>query len=198
MHRFIWDLRYPGPVEGNGQRGGRGGRGPMVAPGTYRVRLTVAGAQGDAPWSATRPLVVRADPRATKAGVTQADLVQQVAHNLRVRDAVSTVHRVSARIDSARTRLAGAAGAAADTLRRLDALHTQLVTEPIRYSEPKLIDQIDYLYGMTLNADQRVGQDAIDRYQALEQQLDRIVAQVNKLLGGTKTEESVGGSARRR
>jgi len=124
--------------------------------------------------------------------------VQQVAHNLRVRDAVSAAHRVSTRIDSARTRLAGAAGAAADTLWRLDALHTQLVTEPIRYSEPKLIDQLDYLYGMTLSADQRIGQDAIDRYQALEQQLDGIIAQANKLLGGTKPEESVGGPVRRR
>jgi photosystem II stability/assembly factor-like uncharacterized protein len=175
MHRFIWDLQYPGPESGNG-RGGRGG-GPMVAPGTFRARLTV----GD--WSDTQPLVVRADPRVTKDGVTQADLEQQLAHNLRVRDAVSQANRVSARIDEARERLVGAAGAAADTLRQLDALHTQLVTEPIRYSEPKLLDQLNYLYRMTLGADQRVGQDAIDRYRELKAQLDGVVAQATKLLG---------------
>jgi hypothetical protein len=149
----------------------------MVAPGTFRVRLTV----GD--WSDTQPLVVRADPRVTKDGVTQADLEQQLAHNLRVRDAVSLANRVSARIDAARDRLVGAAGAAADTLRQLDALHTQLVTEPLRYSEPKLLDQLNYLYRMTLGVDQRVGQDAIDRYHELKAQLDGIVAQATKLLG---------------
>jgi photosystem II stability/assembly factor-like uncharacterized protein len=168
MHRFIWDLRYPGPWEEGTRRAGRGALGPLAAPGTYTVRLTVDSATERA------PLVLRTDPRVTADGVTQADLEQQLAHNLRVRDAVSRANRLRARVDSARKRLANATGAAADTLRTLTALHDELVTAPIRYSEPKLLDQLTYLYGMTMNADQRIGRDAVERLAELERQLDEL------------------------
>jgi hypothetical protein len=168
MHRFIWDLRYPGPWEQGTRRAGRGALGPLAAPGTYTVRLTVDGAIERA------PLVLRADPRVTADGVTQADLEQQLAHNLRVRDAVSRANHLRARVDSARKRLANATGAAADTLRLLTGLHDALVTAPIRYSEPRLLDQLTYLYGMTMNADQRIGRDAVERLAELERQLDEL------------------------
>jgi hypothetical protein len=55
MNRFVWDLRYyPG--------------GPMVLPGTYTLRLTVAGK------SFTEPLTIRMDPR---SGATAEDLSKQ-------------------------------------------------------------------------------------------------------------------------
>ncbi|SVD52851.1 uncharacterized protein METZ01_LOCUS405705, partial [marine metagenome] len=44
MHRFAWDLRYPGPIAV--EEGANGGRGPMAVPGMYRVRLT-AGSQSE-------------------------------------------------------------------------------------------------------------------------------------------------------
>ena len=169
MHRFIWDLRYPGPWEPGTRRAGRGALGPLAVPGTYTVRLTVDGATERA------PLVLRADPRVTADGVTQADLEQQLAHNLRVRDVVSQANHLSARVDSARKRLADATGAAADTLRMLTGLHDALVTAPIRYSEPKLLDQLTYLYGMTMNADQRIGRDAVERLAELQGQLAELV-----------------------
>jgi photosystem II stability/assembly factor-like uncharacterized protein len=59
MHRWIWDLRPtppPRPAGGGGGGGGRGGV-PPVLPGTYSVKLTVAGK------SYTQPLMVKADPR---------------------------------------------------------------------------------------------------------------------------------------
>ena len=165
MHRFIWDLRYPGPWEKGTRRAGRGALGPLAVPGTYTVRLTVDGA------SERASLLLRADPRVTADGVTQADLEHQLEHNLRVRDALGRANQLSARIDAARERLANATGAAADTLRMLNAVHYELVTAPIRYSEPKLLDQLTYLYGMTMNADQRIGRDAVERLAELERQL---------------------------
>ena len=62
MHRWIWDLRPtppPRPAGAGGGGGGGGGRGgaPLVLPGVYTVRLTVAGK------SYTQPLVVKMDPR---------------------------------------------------------------------------------------------------------------------------------------
>ena len=61
MHRWIWDLR-PTPTETRGGAGGGGGGGfgnrtPMVLPGNYVVKLTVAGK------SFTQPLRVKPDPR---------------------------------------------------------------------------------------------------------------------------------------
>ena len=54
MNRFAWDMRYKD--------------GPLVLPGTYRVRLTVGGK------TYTQPLVVKMDPRST---ATPAELTKQ-------------------------------------------------------------------------------------------------------------------------
>jgi photosystem II stability/assembly factor-like uncharacterized protein len=64
MHRWVWDFRPTPPQRAPGGPGGGGGggffgRGAQLAlPGTYTVRLTVAGK------SQTAPLVVKSDPRA--------------------------------------------------------------------------------------------------------------------------------------
>jgi photosystem II stability/assembly factor-like uncharacterized protein len=60
MHRWIWDLRpTPPPRPAGGGGGGGFGRGgvSMVLPGTYTLKLSVAGK------SYTQPLVVKMDPR---------------------------------------------------------------------------------------------------------------------------------------
>ncbi len=181
LHRVVWDLRYPGAWSEAG--GGRGDRGPMVAPGKYSLTLTVSAGTSSRPWSATAELEVRADPRIVRAGVSQREMEEQVAHNLRVRDAVSEARRTAARVKSALKRLDGSSGSAADTLRRLVVLDTALSTEPIRYSQPKLVDQLEYLYGMTTRADQRIGRDAVLRYRELDNQLARVRERVRELLG---------------
>jgi hypothetical protein len=175
LNRYTWDLTYPGPRDG--LTGQPGGNGPTAPPGRYQVRLSVAGQ------THTQPLVLRPDPRVTKDGVTLADLRDQFEHNLRARDLVSDANRAVARLREARTRLRDAGGAAADTLERIRALESKLLTPPIRYSTPGLQAHITYLYGMTNQADQRVGRDARERYQLLRKELDGVVAQLNQLLG---------------
>ena len=155
----------------------------MAVPGSYSVRLTVAASGGGAAWTETQPLVVKEDPRVTRDGVTLADLQEQFDHNMRVRDLVSDVNIAVARIRDARTRLRGATGAAADTLQRLDEIAAQLETPPIRYSKPELQGNITYLYGMTNDADQKIGRDAVERYRTLRTQLDVQLAALNRLLG---------------
>jgi photosystem II stability/assembly factor-like uncharacterized protein len=181
LHRVIWDLRYPGPWSES--EGGRGSGGPMAAPGKYTLKLTVDTSASGAPWSATTTLAVRADPRIVKAGVTQRDMEEQLAHNLRVRDALGAARRTAARVTAALKRLDGASGSAADTLRMLTVLDTALNTDPVRYSQPKLVDQLEYLYGMTTSADQRIGKDAVMRYRELEAELKRVQGKVVALLG---------------
>ncbi len=56
----------------------------------------------------------------------------------------------------------------------------------MRYGKPGLQAHITYLAGMTGGADQKIGQDAIERYGVLEKELAAIKAQVDKLLGPMK------------
>ena len=69
MNRFVWDMRYPGPVEIPKMiLWAAGTRGPKAVPGSYQVRLTVASAGGPrAPRrsSQTAPFAIRKHPLLT-------------------------------------------------------------------------------------------------------------------------------------
>jgi photosystem II stability/assembly factor-like uncharacterized protein len=163
MHRFAWDLRHVGPWGADRERGGRGA--PMVAPGTYEARLTA----GDR--TLTRTFQVLIDPRVAADGVTESDLLAQEELNLRIRDALSEARRMAHDIEEM--------GSGSDALERL---HAALVTDPeVFYAEKMLIDQLQYLYGMTTSADQRPGADALQRIETLEAELSEITAQLQEL-----------------
>ncbi|MDQ6677399.1 MAG: hypothetical protein M3Z09_08900 [Acidobacteriota bacterium] len=142
LHRIVWDLRYPGSWPTLAQ-------GPVAVPGAYTVRLTAG------PATVTQPLELTEDPRITDDGVTTADLQQQFEHNMRVRDLLSDTNRLVAR-------------AKAD---HNAALLERLVTPPIRYSKPGLQTQVQYLYSVANSSDQRPGEDVLDRYRKLREQL---------------------------
>jgi photosystem II stability/assembly factor-like uncharacterized protein len=167
-NRIVWDLSHPGPWA-PGARAGRGG--PLVIPGTYTVRLSM----GD--WSAEHPLVVEMDPRVAADGVTLAALREQLELNLTIRDAVSEARMLLERVATQLNRAAGA------DRTRIETLHRQLATrDDIRYPERKLVDQLEYLYRMTTDADQKPGRDAHQRYATLRRQLDELQAQFRALV----------------
>ncbi len=175
MHRFIWDLRYPGPwANANNPEGPNG---PTAVPGKYSVRLTVGS------YAATQPLTLVEDPRITKDGVTTLDLAAQFSHNITVRNLVSDANRNASRLRQAQQRLKGANGAAADTLSKLNDVGAKLFTPSIRYSKPELLTHIQYLYSATNSADQKPGTDAIQRAGVLRKELDVIVKELDRLLG---------------
>jgi hypothetical protein len=126
------------------------------------------------------------DPRITASGLTTADLREQFEHNMRVRDLVSEVNQIVARVRVAEQSLKGKPGDAAMQLDRIDSLASHLITPGIRYSKPELQTHITYLYQMTNGADQKVGHDAVDRYQELRKELDQRKAELDKLLGPQK------------
>lgn len=194
INRFIWDLRYPGPWQAATHGAGTGG--PMAVPGAYRVRLTVAGANGGTALTETQPLEIRIDPRVAQDGVSLADLRGQFEHNVRVRDLVSDANRAVAAVRAARIRLKGATGPAADTLAAVSAIEAQLVTPPIRYSKPGLQAHIAYLYGMTTAADQAVGRDAVERYDTLRAELDVQLRALQKAIGALAVGASVTSTSR--
>jgi photosystem II stability/assembly factor-like uncharacterized protein len=172
MHRFIWDLRYPGPWQSETRP--EGPNGPTAVPGKYAVRLTVGS------WTSTQSLTVIEDPRVTKDGVTTADLREQFEHNLRVRNLVSDVNRTVARLKAAQKDATGEQAA------KLAELSSHLITPSIRYSKPELQTHITYLYSLTTGTDQKIGRDAIARYSELRKELDEKIADLNKIVGRSK------------
>ncbi|HZS53548.1 MAG TPA: hypothetical protein VFA65_04035 [Bryobacteraceae bacterium] len=175
MHRFTWDLRYPGPWQSAARP--EGPNGPVAVPGKYSVKLTVGS------WTSTQPLVIIEDPRITKTGVTTADLQEQFDHNMKVRDLVSEVNKTVARVRAAQAKVkSGSAQADAAQVASLNDIAARLITPPIRYSQPELQTHITYLYGMTNTADQKIGRDSIERYQVVKKQLGEIESELNKVL----------------
>jgi hypothetical protein len=68
---------------------------------------------------------------------------------------------------------------------RIIALAPKLLTEPVRYGKPGLQAHITYLASMTSNIDQKIGRDAIERYQVLKKEFDTVRAEADRILGGT-------------
>jgi hypothetical protein len=182
MNRFIWNLRHPGAWDDDG----RSSYGPLATPGNYQVRLTV----GD--WSMSRSLRLNIDPRVAADGVTVADLEEQLQLNLQIRDAISAARRIAHDMASYREQLQAAMESderSADEVRPLideiERLHAQLVTsDEDSYPPPMLIDQLQYLYGMTTRADQQPGQDAFDRFSTLRGDLDTLITDWRRTLDG--------------
>lgn len=175
LNRFVWDVRHQAGV--------------TVPPGPYQARLKVGGA------TLTEPFNVLIDPRVAEDGVTVADLQEQFAHNLRVRDLVNDANKLAARVREAEDRLRGNTGASgvpgaaatsgadSKTTTLVNAIASKLFTEPVRYGKPGLQAHISYLAGMTANVDQKIGRDAIARYETLRKELDSLRSEIDRALG---------------
>jgi hypothetical protein len=159
MNRFVWDVRNQAGI--------------TMPPGTYQARLR-AGAV-----TQTQPFKVLIDPNVSSDGVTIADLQEQYEHNMRMRQLVTEASQAVARVRE----MQAAAGSGADAKKRsaVDALAATLLTEPVRYGKPGLQAHITYLAGMTTGADQKIGRDAIERYQVLKKELDAVRAELDAL-----------------
>ena len=86
MNRFAWDLQYKD--------------GPLVAPGTYQVRLTAGGK------TYTQPLVVKMDPRST---ATPAELTKQFDFSMQCAKAIGASRRNAASLSATEDRTRGSA-----------------------------------------------------------------------------------------
>ena len=163
MNRVVWDVRNK--------------EGVVVQPGNYQARLKVGSN------TFTEKLNVLIDPRIAEDGVTLADLQEQYEHNMRLREMVTQVNQLVARVRESQTRLRNAATAENDMSAKVNALAAKLLTEPIRYSKPGLQAHITYLASMTANVDQKIGRDAIERYNVLKKELEALRAEADRVLG---------------
>jgi photosystem II stability/assembly factor-like uncharacterized protein len=131
-HRFYWDLRYQPIAEGGGGRGGLAIQAvpfntapapttPLVAPGTYTVKLTVAGR------SYTQPLTVKQDPRVRTPAVGLTQLYALMRNSYfeaaAARAALDTARRLREEVAARRGAANDAARAALDGFdKRLEEL----------------------------------------------------------------------------
>jgi hypothetical protein len=166
LNRFIWDVRHQS--------------GLALPPGAYQARLKV----GDKVLA--QPFNVLIDPNVAADGVTAADLTEQFEHNMRARELVTSVNQLVQRVRDAQQKLRNAPGGEAERARQIDALAARLLTEPVRYGKPGLQAHITYLAGMTSRADQKIGRDAIERYEVLKKELDAARAEADRLLGSNQ------------
>jgi len=166
MNRAVWDLRDQ--------------QGLTMPPGQYSVRMSVDGGPAQ-----SEPFKLLIDPRIAAGGVTPADLVEQYDHNVRMRELQAAVTQTLARVRDARAKLQNASGADADKAKQVQAIYEKIVDTPegVRYNKPGLQSHVSYLASMTANVDQKIGRDAIERYNELKKELDDIRAQLDKLLG---------------
>ncbi|TYP93358.1 Uncharacterized protein LX73_1059 [Fodinibius salinus] len=177
-NRFTWDLRYPNkPVaSADGEMYFGVGAGPLAVPGEYKVRLTI----GD--WTQVRNLQINIDPRVKADGVSKADLQAQLDLNLKIRDAIGQASKMAAAIDTLRNNITSATESgtidedrATTITEQLDGIYKHLVTsDEGSYQPPMWIDQAEYMYYMTISADQRPGNDAYTRFETLNKELKKI------------------------
>jgi hypothetical protein len=157
INRFVWDLRNQAGV--------------TLPPGQYQVRLKTGAV------SLIQPFQVLIDPRVAANGVTITDLQEQFEHNMRMRELVNDVNQLVTRVKEAQNKSPNDA--------RLNALAAKLLTESVRYGKPGLQAHITYLASMTANVDQKIGRDAIERYQVLKKEFDALRTEAGQVLGTT-------------
>ncbi len=158
-NRYAWDMQHFGPWSDSERR--RWSYGPMVAPGKYTARLTA----GENSVETTFSLIL--DPRAEKTGISQEIIEEQIDFVKQVSDLLSAARQLEKQLEKTVDEKGESAEEAKATLEKLQA-------EDITYPMPKLVDQINYLYRMTLSTDQQMGKDAIDRYEELKKQFEEL------------------------
>jgi hypothetical protein len=184
MQRFTWDMRYPGPWAPNTPNGGAGG--PMAAPGKYTVTLTSGGQ------SQTRTFALTADPRVLRDGLTALDLEAQLAFQLKVRDGLSDARKLVEDVNQAMQKAnvrpppPAPPGVRPFDLKfehPLQKVWATLNDMPGAYPQPMLLNQFQNVQRMIGQADQKVGKDAVDRFNDLMKELGAARADFTKVAG---------------
>ena len=149
--------------------GGFGGNGPLVAPGTYRARLTANGV------TKTESFTVKIDPRIAKDGITPTDLAEQARFALKVRDSLADARALSQRVRQAIDSKRGDQSA-------LQSVWDRLTTKSGPYEDQMFIDQMSNIGREIGGADQKVPASAYDRYNQLMKEWTSIKADADRAL----------------
>jgi hypothetical protein len=193
VNTFLWNLRYPDASSFPGMiLWAASTTGPLVPPGTYKVRMSV---NGNA--VATETFKVLADPR-IKA--TLADWQEQARVALQIRDrfseandAVKEIRRVKAELADRASKMPAAQKGAYEAMqasfaRALSEVEDSLYQtknrsgqDPLNYPI-RLNNRIGALMGVVSSADGRPTQQTYDVYKVVQTELTRELTKMRKTL----------------
>jgi hypothetical protein len=183
LNSFTWNLRHPDASSFDNMILWAGGtQGPVAPPGTYLVRMKV-----DGNVVATDSFVVKKDPRAK---ATNADLREQFAFLLKIRDrvsetndAVKQIRSINQQLDAREPKLAGASGVPAMVLSKAlretispieDSLYqtkNRSGQDPLNYPI-RLNNKLSALAGVVGSSDARPTDQSYSVFNTLSAQLD--------------------------
>ena len=175
-NRFLWDYRWAT----------EGGLPPMAAPGRYTAKLTGGGS------TETVTFTVEVDPRVLKDNVTAADLVEQQDFLLKVNAAIADARKLSQRMEQVLTKAGlktpispgpGEDVGSAKYQHPAQSIWARIVDAAAPYPKPVLINQFQNIARMLIQADQKVGKDAYERFADLEKALAALKAEADKIAG---------------
>jgi photosystem II stability/assembly factor-like uncharacterized protein len=188
---FTWNLRYPDATGFKGMIFWAGGiAGPVAPPGTYTVRLTA----GDK--TETQTLKLLKDPR---GDATQADLEEQFAFAIQIRDKTTEANNAVRTIRNVKTQLkqrmaqAGSRGAPieravnalTDSLSAVEAEIYQVKNrsgqDPLNYPI-KLNNQLGALAGVVASGEAKPTAQSREVFAILSAALDKELARMRSLL----------------
>jgi photosystem II stability/assembly factor-like uncharacterized protein len=187
MNRFVWDLQYPDAAWFSRMVLWTGFlQGPVAVPGTYTVKLTVAGA------SESQNFTIKNDPRST---AKQADLEEQFKLMIQIRDAVSAANNGVRTSRNVKAQMAAAIAKTNDATlsAKLNAVEAELYSVQNRAGQDmlnypiKLNDQLGSLYNSVASADGKPTAQEYEVFKDLNAQLQKQVAALNQALGADLT-----------
>ncbi|MFY0687121.1 MAG: hypothetical protein JXQ90_08155 [Cyclobacteriaceae bacterium] len=155
MNRFEWDMTRFGAWHKNESR--RYKSGPIVGPGQYTIKLIT----DEQALETTLNLLM--DPRMLEIGVTTEDVGEQERMSIEIMTLLSSARQLEEELDKSDEKSA-----------KIQLALDRLQTAGGIYPQPKLVDQISYLYYVSRGADHRPGKDVYDRFDELSAQFEEI------------------------
>ena len=149
VNRFKWDMRHRGSWNKDSRYSYRNG--PLVKPGKYKVTITIDGV------SFSENLEIISDPRIDLSTEVYED---QEKILLEIRDFMTEVRFFEDEVSKMLINK--------PKNKKYLSISKKLNTEKGTYMQPMLIDQIRYLQSMLSRADQKPGEDAINRLKELK------------------------------
>jgi hypothetical protein len=194
LNRFAWNLRYEDPVKipGAFYEGETAPKGTVALPGSYQVKLTVAGK------SQTVPLELTMDPRVTVSREDldkQFDLEQKISRRLTVtHKTINQLRDLRAEVQAMNKKYAGVAAweplrsGAEELVKKLTALEEQLVQTKIKSTEgdlnfPTMLDeQLTYLSFAVDAGDAAPTQGQVETFEMLSKKIEEQLSKWDGIL----------------
>ena len=149
VNRFKWDMRHRGSWNKDSRYSYRNG--PLVKPGKYKVTITIDGI------SFSENLEIISDPR---IDLSTEVYEEQEKILLEIRDFMTDVRFFEDEVSKMLINK--------PKNKKYLSISKKLNTDKGTYMQPMLIDQIRYLQSMLSRADQKPGEDAINRLKELK------------------------------